>query len=476
MKNKPTFTKSFMPLIFMFLTLGIGFGYFKLKIEILLITSAIFAGFIARTVGIGWDDIQREISTKIGKAMPAILILITVGMLIGTWMISGTIPMLIYYGIKTINPSLFLVTAFFVTSLVSVFTGTSWGSAGTIGVALMGIAAGLGISLPAAAGAVISGAYFGDKLSPLSDTTNLAPIASGCTLYEHIQHMLYTTLPATAIAFIVYFIAGRNANVVSEVNPESVDLMLSNLSTMFNFNILLLLPVLIIIIGSVTKKPTVPVMLTASFTAAALAMIFQGYNLKEVMVAAVDGFSIAMAKNISQDEIIWEVSKLLNRGGMKSMMSMILMIFSAFSFASIMSVAGFLDAILEKMHSFINSDGSLVGATILSSVIMAIVAGTAYLTILIVGELFQDAYKERGLHAKNLSRTLEDSGTVIIPLVPWSAGGVYMATTLGVSTFEYFPWAILCYTGIIFAMICAATGIGIAKIEKKTDDIKTETL
>lgn len=208
MKKKPTFTQSIAPIIFMMIALIAGVGYMKMKAEPILILVAFLAGTIAISLGYTWSEMEKGIVEKISMSMPAILILWSVGALIGGWMFSGVIPMFIYYGVQIIDPKFLLVTAFLITAVFSTITGTSWGSAGTIGVAIMGIAAGLGVSLPATAGAVVAGSYFGDKLSPLSDTTNLAPLAAGSTLYEHIKHMLYTTIPATIVSLIVYFIAG----------------------------------------------------------------------------------------------------------------------------------------------------------------------------------------------------------------------------------------------------------------------------
>ena len=203
MKQKPTFLQAIIPIISMVLLLGIGYGVYGLRAEILMLISAGIAGIIALKLGYTWEDMMDSIVGKLSKTMPAILILIIVGVLIGSWMIGGTIPMMVYYGLKIIDPKFIVITSFFVTSFVSICTGTSWGSAGTIGVALMGVAAGMGMPLPIVAGAIVSGAYFGDKMSPLSDTTNLAPIAAGTTLYEHIQHMLYTTGPAFILSSIV---------------------------------------------------------------------------------------------------------------------------------------------------------------------------------------------------------------------------------------------------------------------------------
>lgn len=478
MKRTPSLIESIIPLIAMFLLLGIGFGVYRLGIVMLLLISALFAALIGLRVGVTWDEMMEEVGSKIGKSMPAIFILVIVGMVIGTWMIAGTIPMMVYYGIKLISPQFFLVTAFFATAVVSISTGTSWGSAATMGVALMGVATSLNIPLPAAAGAVICGAYVGDKMSPLSDTTILAPLVAGDTLYEHIGHMLYTTLPGAIISVIVFLIYGKTFSMTNAPSTEKIQMVLNTFDTIYNFNFLLLLPIAIIIVGSIMKKPTIPVMVISSLTASILAVTVQSFTISNVFTAAISGFNVSLVKVAGFDPktVMPDVATLLNRGGMNSMMTTALMIFIAFMFAGFISKAGFIDVILNKLKSFIKSDGDLILCTVLSSVILSIVAGTAYITILVVGEMYKELYKERGLHPKNLSRTLEDSGTVIIPLVPWSAGGVFMATTLGVSTFQYLPWAILCYTGPLFAILYGYTGFSIAKLKDKPESKTQKTI
>ena len=466
-KRKPTFLESIIPIIAMLLILTIGKGVLGYSTEPLLILVACVSAFVAYRVGITWDEMLDEISNKIAKGMPAILILVTVGAMVGTWMAAGTIPLMIYYGVQIVNPQFLLVTAFLITAVVSVVTGTSWGSVATMGVALMGIASTLGVSLPATAGAVIAGSYFGDKMSPLSDTTNLAPIAAGSKLYDHIGHMFYTTIPATIISLIVYAVAGMNANVSAGTNSETVTAMLAQLDTMFNWNILLILPVLIVLAGSLLKKPTIPVMLLSTIVAGIEGVVFQGVTLKDTLSATVNGFNVSMIVREGFDPATAtaEITKLLNRGGMNGIMSTTLLVFCAFCFAGIMSKAGCLDVVLEKILSVAKSTGALISATVGSCIVMALTTGNSYLSILIPGEMFRDAYKARGLAAKNLSRTLEDAGTVFVPLVPWSAAGAYMTATLGVETLSYLPWAVLCYTGFIFAIIWGYTGFGIAKLE-----------
>ena len=466
-RRRPTFLESMVPIIAMLAILTIGKGVMGYSTEPLLIMVACVAAFVAFRVGVTWDEMLEEISHKIAKGMPAILILISVGALVGTWMASGTISLMIYYGIQIVNPQWMLVTSFLITAVVSVVTGTSWGSVATMGVALMGISGALGVSLPATAGACIAGSYLGDKMSPLSDTTNLAPIAAGSSLYEHIGHMFYTTIPASIVSLVVYAIAGLRADITADVTSETVTTMLAQLDTMYHWNLLLLLPAVIVLAGSLLRKPTIPVMLLSTAVAGIEGLVIQGVSLKDVLSATVSGFDVSMIQRAGFDPAACsaEITKLLNRGGMNSIMSTTLLVFCAFCFAGIMSRAGCLEVVLEKILGAAKSTGALITATVASCIVMALTTGNSYLSILIPGEMFRDAYKARGLAAKNLSRTLEDAGTVLVPLVPWSAAGAYMTATLGVETLEYLPWAVLCYTGFIFAILWGYTGFGIAKLD-----------
>lgn len=467
----PTILEALIPVVAMLLVLFIGKGVLGFSTEPLLIIVACVAAFIAWRVGCTWDDMLDEISQKIAKGMPAILILITVGAMVGTWMTSGTIPMMIYYGVQIVSPKWLLVTAFLITCVVSVATGTSWGSVATMGVALMGIASALGVNPAATAGAVIAGSYFGDKISPLSDTTNLAPLAAGSNLYEHIGHMFWTTVPATIVSLVVYAIVGLNANTAAGATSEAVTNMMAQLDQMYDWNILILLPVILVLAGSLMKLPTIPVMILSTVVAGVEGIFMQGISLGNVLTSTVSGFNVTMITRPGFDaaNAAFEVTKLLNRGGMNGIMSTTLLVFCAFCFAGIMSRAGCLEVVLKAILSVAKTTGSLILATVISCITMALTTGNSYLSILIPGEMFRDAYKERGLHPKNLSRTLEDAGTVFVPLVPWSAAGAYMTATLGVETLDYLPWAILCYTGFIFAIIYGFTGIGIAKLPKEEE-------
>ena len=462
-KRQPSFAIAILPILVMAAVMGIGFGIFRYSVEVLLLVCSFFTVVLGMFYGTTWSEIADSVSEKIGQSFMAIFIFVFVGMIIGTWMLSGTIPMLIYYGLKLLNPSLFLASAFIITAIVSVCTGTSFGSVGTVGLARIGVAEGLGVYLPAAAGAIISGAYFGDKMSPLSDTTNLAPVAAGTTLFEHIRHMLYTTVPACLVSLVVYLIAGHTGAVES-VDASAAQEMMTGLQGVYNFNLLLLIPLVVVLVGSAMGKPTIPVMFTAAVVAGALAMIFQGATIGSAITAAFSGFNLSMINGLDAAAVPASIQTLVERGGMTSMMSTMLKVFCAFLFAGAMSAAGFMNVILNTMKKFVHSDGTLVLVTIICVLIVALVVGNAYIPILMGGELFRESFKERGLKPQNLSMNLEDAGTCSIPLVPWSAGGAYMSGTLGVATFSYVPWAVFCYAGFLFAILWGFLGIGLVRI------------
>ncbi|HIF9332061.1 TPA: Na+/H+ antiporter NhaC [Photobacterium damselae] len=479
MNNKsitaPPVGLALLPLIAMIGLLVIGYGVYGLPIESLLLTSAVIAAAVAWKIGYSWDDIQNAIIDRLAKTLPAVFILVLVGGLIGSWMVGGTIPMLVYYGLKIISPEYLVLTSFLVTCMVSLCTGTSWGSAGTIGVALMGIATGMDANLAAVAGAVVSGAYFGDKISPLSDSTNFAPVVAGTDLYSHIQHMLWTTIPAFILSAVVFFFVGSHD--VTADTPEKVIAMLANIEQLFSLNIFLLLPPALILWGAIRKLPTIPLMLLAIAIGIFNAVTLQGFSLVTALTAMLNGFNASMFADagLSNVTVVSDVLTLVNRGGMTSMMGVVLLVFCAFSFAGTLALTGALNVLVDLLSKGLKGTASLIGATIVTTITVVCTTSDGKLALLIPSELFRDTYKRMQLDPKNLSRTIEDAGTIIEPLVPWTNAGVFMAATLGVSTLDYMPWAIQNYSAIFFAMLWAVTGVGIAKAVKEVKQTKTTT-
>jgi NhaC family Na+:H+ antiporter len=453
-KTRPTFTQSLIPLVAIALFLGVGYGVFHLNAEILLIAAAGVAGIIALRLGYNYKEIEAGIIESMMKGMPAMLIVIVVGALIGSWIAAGTIPMLIYYGLELISPQFFLLTACVVSSVISLVTGTSYGTVGTIGVAFIGIASGLNIPLDQAAGAIVAGAYFGDKLSPFSDTTNLAPVAARSNLFDHIRHTLWTTTPAWLLGLSVYFAIGLMSNHDQMSTMERAQEIQHVLKGGFQFSWMLLIPLAVTLYFAVRKKPVIPGMLLSAAIAALLAIFIQHIDMATAVQSMVKGY-VASSGDVMVD-------KLLSRGGMVSMMHVTLIAFCAFAFGGIVQKAGMLDVLLEHMLKVANTVAKLIASTVVSCIAVALMTGSSFLSILIPGELFAPAYRKFNLAAKNLSRTTEDSGTVIVPLVPWSIAGVFMAGTLGVDTLAYAPWAIMCYSGFLFALLYGFTGFAIA--------------
>ncbi|GAA4917062.1 Na+/H+ antiporter NhaC [Streptomonospora salina] len=429
-----------------------GIGVMQYPAELMLIFAGVVFAVFAVWHGRSTAQILTDMGEKIKRALPAILILLSIGMLIGTWMIAGTIPLMVSYGLELIDPSYLYALAFVVTAIVATFTGTSWGAAGTIGVALIGVAATMDVSLAITAGAVVSGAYFGDKLSPLSDTTNMSSLAAGADIYEHIRHMLYTAVPSSLLAIAVFWFAGSSIDAGS-VDLDVVDSTLAELDGLFELNPLLLLPPAVVLIGSIMRKPPLVVLFVSSMSALVLAALVQGFSVADLFAAAVSGFTADMLP--AADGVSDTLGELLERGGLYSMYSSAFFVFCAFFFAAALENSNVLRVLLSRMIEKLRSTGGLVSATLLSG--FAIINGTsnALVTFFLVNDLYGEAYKKRGLHPVNLSRSMEDSVTITEVLMPWTVSGVFFATTLGVGNFEFLPWAVFNWGGFVFSALLA---------------------
>ncbi len=433
--------------------LGVGYGVYKIRPQVLLVAAASLTGGLGVLLKFRWDDMQKGVVDSIHKAMPAILIMLTVGVLIGSWMASGTIPMIIYYGLKVISPKFFLVTACLVSSVTALATGTSWGTIGTVGVAFIGIALGLGMPLGLAAGAIVAGAYFGDKMSPFSDIPNLAAVTAGANLFDHIKHMVWSAVPGWLLSLAVYFVVGLRYG-GRTISSESMGLILETLRKSFRFSVLLLLPLVIVLYLAFAKKPTIPGMLLSAMTAAALALIFQKETVVRIAAAMNTGYPARTG--------VETVDRLLSRGGLMSMMETQLVAFTAFSFGGIMQQTGMLAVILGRVMRVARRTGSLVSVTIGSCLVTAVVTGSSYLAVIIPGELLGPVYKAKNLAAKNLSRIIDECGGIIVPLIPWSMAGVYITGALGVPVVSYAPWAVANWAAIFILALFGFTGFRMA--------------
>jgi NhaC family Na+:H+ antiporter len=435
------------------LLLGIGYGVYQIRPQVLLVAAAFLTGCLGFLLKFRWEDMQKGIVDSIHRAMPAILIMLCVGILIGSWMASGTIPMIIFYGLKLISPKFFLLTACLVCSITAVATGTSWGTIGTVGVAFIGIAMGLGIPLGLAAGAIVSGAYFGDKMSPFSDIPNLAAVTAGANLFDHIKHMVWSATPGWILSLLVYFLLGLRYS-AGTISSDRMTVIMDTIKANFRFHILLLLPMVIVFYLAFTKRPTIPGMLFSSLVAAVLAVLFQNESVVRIAQAVNSGYPAQTG--------VEAVDRLLTRGGLMSMMETQLVAFTAFSFGGIMQKTGMLAVILERIMKVARRVGSLVAVTIGSCVVTAIVTGSSYLAVIIPGDLLGPVYKRKNLAAKNLSRIIDECGGIIVPLVPWSMAGVYITGALGVPVLSYLPWAISNWAAIFILSVYGFTGFKMA--------------
>ena len=439
-----------------------------------LLASAAVAGLVAARHGHGWEDVQRATGQKLSAVLPAILILLAIGMLIATWVLSGTIPYLVYWGVRFISPQWLMLTAFLATALMSLATGTSWGSAGTIGVALMGTAAALGAPMAATAGAVVSGAYFGDKMSPLSDSTNICAIGAGADLYAHIRHMMYTAVPSFVLCLVLYTLASRLTPITADGTTGGAETLLADLDAVFVLSPLVLIPPAIVVVSIVRKVPPALAIAISSLVAIVLGIWLQGFGTDEAIRAAVGGFELEMIGSTGADPGTTgaDFGRLVERGGLYGMANTLIVVIAAFLLAGAMSASGSLELLIEKMLSAVSSVFGLIAATMAAGATTIALTSHGGVTALVIGGLFQGAYEERELAPVNLSRSLEDSVTITEPLMPWTVSAVFMAGTLGVSTVEYAPWALFCYGGPFFSLLIAAlyerTRFGIRRLEQGT--------
>lgn len=466
---KPTTLKTYqlsLPLIFLFILISFGLvigpNYFGLKpfpLEIIFLFAAVFSAAELMILGYNWKDIQDAIVKKIAQGFPVILIFFSIGILIGSWIISGTIPMLVYYGIELINPDYIYLIGFVVPIIFSLLTGTSWGSIGTIGVVIIGIASIAGVDLGITAGAIVGGAYFGDKMSPLSDTTNLASAATDVKLYDHIQSMMYTTFPSAIIAAIIFFSLSFIYPVSAEVNSEiATKETLTAIQSLFHFNMLLIIPPIIVLIGSLKRKPTVPVMLLSAFSACILALFIQDYTLQDLVQTLLKGFQVDMATWISV--VPENVTVLFNRGGLYALNEAIFFTFMVFIFIGILDMVKAMPTIVNIVFKSVKKRWTLILSSLVATAFTNAFTSNQSATSFIIGDAFKPAYDKLKVSRKVLSRSIEDYGTMIETLIPWHASSLYVVATLGVSFADFWQWQLLTIINLIIAPLLAITGIG----------------
>lgn len=464
--KETTFFRALLPVLFLLILLVYGlivrplvFKQPAFPLEIVFILSAAFAVTVLFWMGHEWEAIQQSIVQKLAKAIPAFFILFAIGLIISSWMICGTIPMLVYYGIKIINPTFLYVLAFLVPVVFSSLTGTSWGSVGTIGVVIIGISGAVGGDAGITAGAVIGGAYFGDKLSPLSDTTNLAALAAEVDLFDHIQSMLITTIPSAVLATILFFALGfiyppaQNA-----MSTASGVQFLEALHSIFNFNIALLLPPVIVLYGSIKKKPPIPTLITSVLAAALLALIFQNYTISDVVQSLYKGYHTDMATWVAN--VPESVATLTNRGGLYALNEAITIAFMIFIYIGAIDHINAMSIVVHRIFFFAKSRATTILASLLATAITNSMTSNQYATSFVVGDAFLSKYDEMKIPRKVLSRSLEDTGTMLESVVPWTTTSVFMVATLGVPWADYWHWQLLSLINFIVAPTLAILGIG----------------
>ncbi len=484
LERKPSLFESLIPIIFLIALLALNvilFGDDTLggPNQIVLLLAAGIGSIIAKRIGFKWISIRKGIVKSISSAMPSMLILLLIGSLAGSWMLSGVVPALIYYGLKIINPTIFLFAALLVSAIVSVATGSSWSTIATLGIALLGIGKALGFHEGVVAGAIISGAYFGDKMSPLSDTTNLAPAMAGTDIFTHIRYMALTTGPTFFLTMIIFLVWGFVQDLGAvETNVEGV---LTAIDSSFNITPwLFLVPVLLITI-IVKKVPPLPALMAGTLLGIIFALIFQPDIVQQIagnpennLAGAYIGSLKAMFGNISITTSDASMNDLLSTSGMAGMLNTIWLILTAMVFGGVMDKTGMLKSISDAIISKTKSTGSLITATAGTCLFFNVTASDQYMAIVVPGRMFSKVYKDRGLKPEVLSRTLEDSATVTSVLVPWNTCGATQASVLGVSTLTYLPYAFFNIISPFMTILFAWLNFKIRRYEPGEEKLQTE--
>lgn len=475
-KREPSLFVSLLPVFFLVFFLSVNYmifheGTLDGSNQIILLLAASLTSLLAFGQKVHWGKISTAMVNNIGKAMPAMLILLLIGSLAGTWLISGVVPAMIYYGLQIIHPKIFLFTAVVVSGLVSLATGSSWSTIATIGVALLGIGSALGIHEGLVAGAIISGAYFGDKMSPLSDTTNLAPAVAGSDLFTHIRYMTITTGPSVAIAIVIFAIIGWVYDY--QDSTVNVELVSSAIQHSFHISPLLLIVPIALLIVIIRKVPPLPALMAGTLLGGLFAVVFQPDIIRQItnieghyLLQSYKAFMHAMFGHVEIHTESDIVSELFSTSGMAGMLNTVWLILSAMVFGGAMEAAGFLRRITQAIIQRVQSTGSLVMSTIFTSVFFNLTASDQYISIVVPGKMYAEAYRERKLRPEVLSRTLEDGGTITSVLIPWNTCGATQSTVLGVDVLTYLPY---CFFNLINPLVAIVIGYTGYKIRYQED-------
>lgn len=455
-----------LPIVFLLLVIVYGlllrprvFQQKEMPLEIIFLTSAVFAIAYLLFLGHTWKDIEASILRKISKVFPALLILFAIGLIIGSWIVSGTIPMLVYYGIQVIHPTYIYLLAFLIPIVFSTLVGTSWGSIGTIGIVLIGVASSVEAHLGITAGAIVGGAYFGDKMSPLSDTTNVAAMAVEIDLYDHIRSMMYTTLPSAIIAAIIYFILGFVYPPTAQThNFANIATTLEAIDGIFNFSIFLLIPPVIVLYGSLRKMPTLPVLIVSSLVACVLALLLQKFDTQSIIVTMNKGFNTDMAVWVTK--VPDNVKSLFNRGGLYQLSEPVVISLMVFIFIGAIDKINAMSMVINALLRSVHRKAGVIIASLFSAAVTNVMTCNQNVTGFVVGDAFKDKYDRLGISRKVLSRSLEDYGTMLESIVPWTPTAIFVVATLGVPFQQYWHWQLLTLINLVVAPLLAITGIG----------------
>ncbi|SDH74200.1 Na+:H+ antiporter, NhaC family [Alteribacillus persepolensis] len=454
--RSPSFFMSICLILVITTVLGVSILRFETSPQVPIVIAAIIVAVYGYTLGYKWKDLEKAMVKGISAGIPPILILCMIGIIIGIWTMNGTVPTMAYYGLNLLSPQFFLVSSVILCIIVSVMTGSSWSAISTIGVALMGVSYGMDISPAMTAGAIVCGAVFGDKLSPLSDTTNLASAIGKVDIFEHIRHMLWTTIPALIITLGIFTVIGFNSQLVNPAGSQ-IEEMIQTLHANFSITMITLLSPLTIVVMALKKFPPIPT-LVVSLCIAVLTSFYtvSEVSLSELMATAQNGYAA--------DTGVASIDSLLSIGGLSNMMFGVSIILMALAFGGLVQQIGFQQAVIEGIARFLKRKGNVILTTVLSCIGVNVTIGEAYLSVVLPGQMLESTYQQAGLHRKNLSRTLEDAGTVVHPIIPWGVSGAFIMTTLNIGM-EYILFSFICFITPVIAIIYGYTGFSLVHTE-----------
>lgn len=482
-KNKIPYLIALLPILFLIVLLTINVLNYDNAIgganQLALLISAALASIIGVIYGTKWIKILDGIGTSIKSIVPAIMMLLLIGALSGTWLISGVIPTMVYYGLQILNPKIFLFATAIITAIISLSTGSSWSTIATVGIALLGIGTAIGLPIGLIGGAIISGAYFGDKMSPLSETTNMAAAVSGVDLFDHIKYMMYTSIPSFTISLIIFLVIGLYFT--TDISSEQINQATNIISNKFNITPWLFLVPILVITMIINKIAAIPALFYGTLLGAIFSLIFQPEIVIEVSGSSVSNISSyykgvmnAMIGDVNFTSLnssindIFNIpesdrSELLKSGGMYGMLNTLLLIFCAMAFSGSIESTGLLHRVAQPIVEYAQNTGSLIASTASTCIFFNLTTSDQYMSIVVPGRMFANTYKEKELAPENLSRTLEDSGTVTSVLIPWNSCGATQSAVLGVATFAYLPF---CFFNIISPLMTIAYGYFGFRIKK----------